>query len=148
MYTYICVCAYFRGLVLIRGQSSDGTGADSNGSGKVLSLPFPTLPCPTLPCPALPYLPCYLIHPLLFSTPLSSILQLNNNPSFLLYFSILAYPMLPSFQLALDSLSSLSSITSKTFLFLSLLTPSPSTDHFSDECDVGLDRQYGPASGI
>lgn len=26
----------FRGLVLIRGKSSDGTGADSNGSGKVL----------------------------------------------------------------------------------------------------------------
>lgn len=29
-----------RGLVLIRGQSSDGTGADSNGAGKVQSLTF------------------------------------------------------------------------------------------------------------
>jgi hypothetical protein len=44
-YIYICICIHiyiyiyiykcvFRGLVLIRGQSSDGTGADSNGSGK------------------------------------------------------------------------------------------------------------------
>jgi hypothetical protein len=48
--------------VLIRGQSSDGTGADSNGSGKVLKLRLscPVLSCPVLSCPVLscPVLSC------------------------------------------------------------------------------------------
>ena len=41
MYVCMYICANYNclvGLVLIRGESSDGTGADSNGSGKVLLL--------------------------------------------------------------------------------------------------------------